>query len=218
MKISNDTWLVPLPTSNDILTNRSISLRTYATLMLISNWGGKVLNENTRYLYDNKVQKHIDFILDLLKITKATFNSHIKRLSAKNVSIFTPKMINDSLVYMLKPKDTNKKNFVLVNSNLLLKLIADYDETCLRVFLVLLYTCKDETKQVTHEWLCKRIGKSTNSRRLISNALNKLHEGGFIFIFKDRVIHKVFYPETNTYVCNPKEIHLYMINKSNMSA
>lgn len=142
-----------LPSSPDILTNKKISIRTYSMLMFYSNWGGEALNNNTRYIYDNKIQDNLEDILTSLNISKSSFRTHLLNLRNYSKDIFKVKMINNELVYSLTPKDKNNKNFVLINSDILLKLISSCNETCVRIYLILTYSCINGPKQLIHQWL-----------------------------------------------------------------
>ncbi|MDQ0459004.1 hypothetical protein QOZ91_000510 [Clostridium sardiniense] len=144
--MNNKTWAVPLTSSNKILTNKKISLRTYALLMLYSNWGGSMFNDNTRYLYDNKISDNIEDLLSVLNITRSSFRSHLFNLRTYSKGIFKSKMIKDELVHMLIPKDNN--NYVLIDSDLLLKLICNCNENCIRIYIILCYLCRNGSNKL----------------------------------------------------------------------
>lgn len=66
-------------------------------------------------------------------------------------------------------------------------------------------------KQITHQWLSESIGKSPNSRRLISNAINQLESNNFIFVERLKTVHKTYDESKNKIICNHKDIHMYTV-------
>lgn len=209
--MNNKPWAVPLPSSNEILTNKKISIKTYYILMLYSNWGGSMFNNDTRYVYDNKISENIEDILSTLNITNSSFRTHLSNLRKHSKSIFKATMVKDELVYMLIPKDNNNKNYVLINSDILLKLINHCNENCIRIYILLCYICRNGPKQITHQWLSESIGNSSNSIRLISKAVNELESNNFIYVERLKTVHKTYDELSNKIISNPKDIHVYSI-------
>lgn len=188
---SNNIWEVPLPSSPEVLKNKDISLRTYALLMLYSNWEGTTCNNNNRFLYDNKLSDDVNEILTTLNVSRNTLRKHLFNLRTLSNGIFKSKMVNGELVHMLTPKDKNGKNFVLIRSDILHKLICNCNENCIRIYIILCYVCRKDSKQITHQWLSESIGNSSNSIRLISKAINDLESFNFISVERTKTVHKV---------------------------
>lgn len=209
--MNNKSWAVPLPSSPEILANKDIPIRTYALLMLYSNWGGSKLNNNTRYLYDNKLSDNINEILSQLNISRNTFRKHLQNLRKYSKSIFKPKMVNNELVYMLTPNDHEGKNFILIDSETLLRLICHYNENCIRIYIILCYVCRNGPTKITHECLSCSIGNSSNSRRLVYNAANNLESLNFIAIERIKTTHKRYLDNTDRIICTPKDVHIYSL-------
>ncbi|MCQ2011972.1 hypothetical protein [Clostridium butyricum] len=213
--MSNKIWAVPLPSSPEVLKNKNISIRTYALLMLYSNWGGTMCNNDTRFLYDNKLSDNVNEILTTLNISRNTLRKHLFNLRTLSKGIFKTKMVKDELVYMLSPKDKDGKNFILIRSDILLKLICNCNENCIRIFIILCYACRGGSRQLTHQWLSESIGNSSNSRRLISKAVNDLELFNFISVERTKTVHKVLNESTGKIICNPKDVHCYSITSKN---
>lgn len=208
---NNKIWAVPLPSSPEVLKNKEISLRTYALLMLYSNWEGTMCNNNTRFLYDNKLSDNVNEILTTLNVSRNTLRKHLFNLRTLSKGIFISKMVNDELVHMLSPKDKEGKNFVLIKSDILLKLICNCNENCIRIYIILCYVCRKGSSQLTHQWLSESIGNSSNSRRLISKAINDLEAFNFISVERTKTVHKVLNESTGKIISNPKDVHYYSI-------
>lgn len=209
--MENKVWAVPLPSSPEVLKSKNISIRTYALLLLYSNWGGTLSNDNTRFLYDNKLSDNVNEILTTLNISRNTLRKHLFNLRTLSKGIFKSKMVNDELVHMLAPKDKEGKNFVVIKSDILLKLICNCSENCIRIYIILCYVCRDGSRQLTHQWLSESIGNSSNSRRLISKAVNELESFNFISIERTKKVHKVLNESTGRIICNPKDVHYYSL-------
>lgn len=213
---------LPMPTKAQVLKNKDISIRTYGAVMLESNWGGKILNPDDRYIYADKLDEVIKDISKEFKLSERTLKRYITKLRKCNVNILEA-MPNakGELIYKLNYSDENFKNYILIHDKALRKLVNAYSENTLRIYLILLYKCFDEFKdentitykecEMTQEYLCQKIGLKANSRKIIADCIEALARGGFI---KIRVEYKTNYETKNKELLNyPIAKYFYNISK-----
>lgn len=214
---------LPMPTKAEVLKNKNISIRTYGAMMLESNWGGKFLNPDDRYIYADKLDEIVKDISKEFKVSERTIKNYITKLRKCNVNILEA-MPNKKgeLIYKLNYSDENFKNYTLIHDKALRKLVNAYSENTLRIYLVLLYKCFDEFKdentiiykecELTQEYLCEKVGLKTNSRKIVSDCVEALAKGGFI---KVRVEHKTNYENKNGELLNyPISKYFYNIDNN----
>lgn len=212
---------LPMPTRAEVLENKRISMRTYGAMMLDSNWGGQFLNPNDRYIYADKLDEVIKEISKEFKISERTIKTYITKLRKCDVNILeTMPNSKGELIYKLNYSDKNFKNYILIHDKALRKLVNAYSENTLRIYLILLYKCFDEFKdentiiykecEITQEYLCKKIGLKTSSRKIITDCIEALSRGGFI---KVRVEYKTNYENKNGELLDyPVQKYFYSID------
>lgn len=189
---------LPMPTSEQVIQNKSINLKTYGAIMLHSRWGGQLLNQEDRYVYNEYLDKKCEEISLECNISKRTLKRHITALKKCNVKIFEPVAVNGELVYKLN-YSIEGQEFITVDSVALRKLCNAYSENTLKLYLIFSYTCIEAKKGrgrsgykvsrveklIKQDWLCKKLGISYNSRVVITDCVEALQKGGFINVRED---------------------------------
>lgn len=191
---------LPITSQDCILSNKTIPFKTYSSIILKSNWGGCLLNNYDRYIYENSLLKSIDEICAICNISKKTFKRHLNLLKKCDIGLIDTLIApNGELVYKLKYACDKGLNFVTIDNIALRKLCIAYSEYALRLYVVFKYMCVDITKNpktnkyvvtnkethLTQEWLCKKIGIKHSYRTIITECVDALVSGGFIKVRKE---------------------------------
>lgn len=220
MKKSNEqkSWNVPLPTKEDIMEDKTFDMETYAMMMLISNFGGSVLNEDDRYLYVNKLEEQRKYICEILGITSRTLTSRIKKLENHHSRIMKQKTINnergeENLVYKLKFKDRNKRKYATINSYKLELILKQKKKHLVKVYLLMIYMCKDKygnsiERHMDYSWIAKRVG--LKDKEWIGDCVLILEKLGFIKIRRKRSV-KSIKDSNNQWIKIPIITHYYKL-------
>lgn len=183
--ITKEVFKLPMPTKN-FIDNKNVNVRTYGAIMLNSNWGGKFLNPNDRYLYKDKFVEVIEQITQELNISQSTIKRHINKLKKCDIkAIELTKTSNNELVYRLNygvfNEDTGSfKDFITITNVALRQLVNAYSENTLRIYLYLLQRCYNGETYIKQEEICKAIGLSYKTRKVVTDCVEALVKGGFI--------------------------------------
>lgn len=192
-EINKEVVRLPMPTSNKVIANKKINLKTYGSIMLHSKWGGTFLNEDNRYIYNDYINEKCEEIAKDCQISKRTLKSHIAKLKKCDIKIFEPMIVGSDLVYRLN-YSVEGQEYITINSVALRKLCNAYSENALKLYLIFSYSCIDVEKNkdsksykvkqveklITQKWLCEKLGISYNNRIVITDCVNALKKGGFI--------------------------------------
>lgn len=189
---AKEVFCLPMPSSNEILKNRKIDLRTYGSIMLQSNWGGNYRNKNNRFIYKEKLDSKLKEISQEIKISESKLKKDIIKLRKCNVDgdiklIELTKDNKDNPVYILNygiKCDVTEvlKQYVTIN-NVALKILKNFtNDNMIRIYLILLYRLRNGETCLTQEEICDKMGFSYKSRKVISDCLNSLEKLGFIDI------------------------------------
>lgn len=203
-KTKREDIYLPMPTHEKVLENKNINIKSYGAIMLQSNWGGKFLNAEDRFIYNEKLNQITNEVAEELKISTRVLKTHISKLRKCNIKILEPcKTVSGDLFYRLN-YSTDLKYYTLINEKALKKLINAYSENTLRIYLVLLYKCfvninsngeliykEMELKQ---SYICEKIGLKPSSRKKVTDCVDALVGGGFI---KVRLEYKTEYENKN---------------------
>lgn len=191
-KPAKEVFCLPMPSSNEILKNRKIDLRTYGSIMLQSNWGGNYRNKNNRFIYKEKLDSKLKEISQEIKISESKLKKDIIKLRKCNVDgdIKLIELTKDNkgnpvyiLNYGIKCDVTEVlKQYVTIN-NVALKILKNFtNDNMIRIYLILLYRLRNGETCLTQEEICDKMGFSYKSRKVISDCLNSLEKLGFIDI------------------------------------
>lgn len=200
-----EVYKLPMPSHDNVISNRAVDIKTYGAIMLNSNWGGKILNPKDRYIYDETINKQIDKISTDCNISKRTLKRHIAKLRKCDINILEPITVNGELAYKLNYSCDEGMNFVTIDNVALRKLCNAYSENSLRLYIIFNYMCIEilqninskeyivNTKEthITQEWLCKKIGIKYSNRIVITDCVEALTKGGFINVRKEYKLNPV---------------------------
>lgn len=185
-----EVFKLPMPTDKTFLANKNVNAKTYGALILNSNWGGKFLNPDDRYIFKDKWNEVIKQVADELKISDKTIKRHITKLQKCDIKAIELTKSNNQLVYKLNygvfNEDTLQlEKYVTVTNVALRKLINAYSEYALRIYLFLLYKCYKEAKLIKQSEICEAVGISDKSRKIVTDCVDALEKGGFIQVMVD---------------------------------
>lgn len=226
-----EVFCLPMPSSNEILRNRQIDLRTYGSIMLESNWGGNYKNKNNKFIYKEKLDSRLKEIAQEIGISESKLKKDIIKLRKCNVDgdiklIELTKDNKDNPVYILNygvKCDVTEvlKQYVTI-SNVALKILKkSNNDNIIRIYLILLYKLRNGDTCLTQEEICDNMGFSYKSRKVISDCLNSLEKLGFIDIRQDykeivatrkdglnyaQMIPKFYYKLSDRYLESTKKI------------
>lgn len=168
----NKKLMLPMSTKDDIIQDKKFPYKLYAKITLESNRNEV---EEHRYIKNSKLKS--DEMKEQLKaigISESTFKRQMNKLR-KYTDVIELVQLEDGVAYKIKYKDCDNRNYVLVNAEKLRIIINSCNDTCLKIYMVLLYTCNNETEtQVTQEWLLNKVGLSKSSRQVIHDCLYML--------------------------------------------
>lgn len=192
--ITKEVFKLPMPTKN-FIDNKNVNVRTYGAIMLNSNWGGKFLNPNDRYLYKDKFDEVIEQITQELNISQSTIKRHINKLKKCDIkAIELTKTSNNELVYRLNygvfnEESGNLESFVTITNIALRQLVNAYSENSLRIYLFLLSKCYKGEAYIKQEEICQAIGLSYKTRKVVTDCVEALIKGGFIKVKNNFNVH-----------------------------
>ncbi len=192
-EINKEVFYLPMPTNKSFLSNKQINAKTYGAIMLKSNWGGKFLNPNERYIYKDKWDLVIKEVAEELQISDRTIKRHIAKLEKCDIQAIELVSIRDQLVYILNYGTINYdtmllEQYVTITNIALRKLTNAYSEYSLRIYLFLLYKCRQGTKIIKQEEICNAIGIAKSSSKIVTDCVQALNLGGFINIEIDYIV------------------------------
>lgn len=187
-EIKKEVYKLPMPSNKEFLQDKNLNAQIYGALMLESNWGGKFLNDSTRYLYNDKFAEIIKQASSDTKISMQTIKKHITRLKKCDMkAIELCKLNNGELVYFLnygkfKEEDGVVKfgEYVTITNVALRILVNVTNNNVIKIYLYLLYRCYNGSVTIGQKEICEAIGISYASRVIVTDAVNVLNELGFI--------------------------------------
>lgn len=191
--ITKEVFKLPMPSSDKILQNKNLDLRVYGGLMLDSKWGGKFLNPDDRYFYNEDFKEASKEVCINLNISESKLKRDINKLKKASLGdgltlIQLCKNANGDIIYKLNYavyENNNYKKYVTITNVALRILTNATNDRVLRIYLYLLYKCRDNEVIITQEEICERIGLSYKSRKLVTDCVNALDKLGFINIRLD---------------------------------
>lgn len=177
----------PVSSNKSHMMNKKLDYKVIMLLTLLSNkqteedaYEGSI--ELWRYIYRNKLTNYQELIEEIsgskLNTTFKTINKIIKE---KDSVIKLRKTECGDIIYDIV-YSTNHREFVIIDTNIMLELIRNFDSSAIKIYVLFCYMCVQKEKQMTQEWILKQIGLSVNNNneQKITNITNALAKCGLI--------------------------------------
>jgi hypothetical protein len=174
---------VSISSHKDFIKNRKVDYRVYTSLSAMSN--REPNSKGNRYIYLDKVDKNLKELSEILGISISMLQKHIRALRKMNVEQFLLEEYNGKLVYRLNYADSDGKNFVTVPMDKMPLLLNGLSNNCIKLYTVLLWSCRAGEKQLTQDWLAEQIGLSKNTKKAIRDNIMVLEKCGLIKVKKE---------------------------------
>lgn len=183
---------VPIPT-RELMKLKECDFRINAIICILSNVDlFTKVGSNVRYTSLPKFDRNLDSITELLGLTKKQIRSELNKLLEQNspecsLIVREHEGRNIDCIQM----GYNAGGFVLVPVNVLEDSLLNVSNIAFKMFLNLLWLCKNRTDYgyeetlVYQDTLLKCMGYKSGSRKLITNAGKELEVAGLISIRHD---------------------------------
>lgn len=159
--ITKEVWDVPMPSNKAILTNKKVDMQMYSAIKLESNFGGRVANMNSRYIYKAKLwnnqlevtnedgtteivdlregKEKLPIIAHKLGMSVSTFRSKLKALMHKDIGLFEIGMNENGEVFYNINYAKDGKYYVTIPSDILEKLVYTANSNMIKLYILLKY-------------------------------------------------------------------------------
>ena len=177
--IVNEGWCVPLPSKNNVISNKKMDYKTLGLITLISNRKTEYIEgidfteeEEHRYIYeqgDNSILSNKEFLEGISKWKYDTIKRNLKKLANCDNEVVSYCEDEHGKYYKISPYqvgDNGKLQYVTIDSRILEYLCNTFNSNAIKVYCILLWVLWDKEKkcymrkQLTYDWLLKQIGLS----------------------------------------------------------
>lgn len=171
-----DNVKLPVITMEDALRVKEIDYRVLLYLVELSNFNIED-DADYRFLYLNKLNKHIKEIAEEIGVSEKTIQRKINIL--KKHELIESTMIEDEIIYLIRVKEY-EKNFVVLSSDERYKLQKLKSNT-IKLYLVIKYTLEyRESNKIQLIHLADSIGASIKNVSPIARMVEELEAIGLI--------------------------------------
>lgn len=196
--IVNEGWCVPLPSKNNVISNKKMDYKTLGLITLISNRKTEYIEgidfteeEEHRYIYEqgeNSILSNVDYIESISNNKLITIKRNLKKLADCDNDVVSYCEDEHGKYYKIMPYtlgDNGKLQYVTIDSRILKFLINTSNSNGIKIYCILSWVLWDnkkkcyEEKQITYNWLCKQLGLSTNSKKNLETI------GDILFVFNE---------------------------------
>lgn len=191
--IVNEGWCVPLPSKNNIISNKKMDYKTLGLITLISNRKTEYIEgidfteeEEHRYIYEqgeNSILSNADYIESISNNKLITIKRNLKKLADCDNDVVSYCEDEHGKYYKIMPYtlgDNGKLQYVTIDNRILEYLCNVYNSNAIKIYCVLLWVLWDNKnkcyieKMLTYDWLLKQIGLSNGNSGKNSKMLNDI--------------------------------------------
>lgn len=186
---------VVIPT-NEIIKNKNSDLRVLACISAISNVDNWLKQgDNSRYCSVNKLNNNLDNICKLLSLDRVMLMRRVRSMiSLESEEFKTVKREFNNIKTSCIEINYSSGGFITIDSEILEKLVSTLSEKAFKLYVNLLWLCKDNEKnkfierQLTQDYLLELIGLSKNSGKSIRRYEKELVDNNLVEIRTRREI------------------------------
>lgn len=173
---------IVIPT-NELIKKKGSNIILLACISAISNVDNYgMIGANARYCSIQKLNNNLDYICNLLKITRTKAMRDIRNLVGFESDEFklVKRVYNDEEVACIE-MNYKSGGFINIDNNILENLLSyNISINAFKLYINLLWLCRDNVnktyveRQLTQEYLLELIGLSKTSKRLLKKAEDEL--------------------------------------------
>ncbi len=155
-------WNVPIPSSKELMTNKSVDYQLLSEILLNSYFGGRENNMDTRYIYkvklwDNQLEvtdenenvievvelrdgdKKLPLIANKLGMSLSTFKRKLNALLKTDLGLFEIGMNESGAVFYNINYAKDGKYYITIPSDILEKLVITANTNMIKLYVLLTY-------------------------------------------------------------------------------
>lgn len=173
---------IVIPT-NELIKKKGSNIIVLACISAISNVDNYgMIGANARYCSIQKLNNNLDYICNLLEITRTKAMRDIRNLVGFESDEFklVKRVYNDEEVACIE-MNYKSGGFINIDNNILENLLSyNISINAFKLYINLLWLCRDNVnktyveRQLTQEYLLELIGLSKTSKRLLKKAEDEL--------------------------------------------
>ena len=189
-KDENCVLRYPISSDEKYMKDKKLNYKLLGMLTLLSKHNP---NENHRYIYHKDVLLNKDMFETLSKNKMDTIIRNIKKLTKIEGDLVVAKTTEQGIVYEINFMNEDGRKYVLIEEDILKKLMTFTNNHTLKIYILLKYRCGIEGKIITRSDICYNIGLSPQSHKnleIITEVLKGLEQIKLINI--QEVYDKIF--------------------------
>ena len=180
----------PISSKKEYMQDKKIDYKSLSVVTLYSKMKPKEIlyelgeDELFRYTYQNKLKENKVEIEEFSNLKIATIIKTINKLSKlDNNLINLYKTDLNEVVYYINYCTLDENQYVLIEEEILKKLISIGNTSLIKTYILLKYLCKNSYKRISRKFIASNIGLSTtkSSLDIITDITNTLVDNNLIF-------------------------------------
>lgn len=179
----------PISSKKEYMQDKKVDYRTLSILTLYSHMKPKEIlyelgqDELFRFTYQNKLKENKIEIEKLSNIKIETIIKNINKLSKMNNNLINSCKVDfEKVVYYMNYCTLDENQYILIEKDILKKLINIGNSSVIKTYVLLKYLCNDKYEKISRKFIANNIGLSStkSSLDIITNIINILVDNNLI--------------------------------------